>query len=297
LNNIRNRSITAWEARSVYSLSFSAATDNDPRSGKKLTPALESIRRRGWRGGPIAPHRAFARLHLGIGRVVETVLLASGCTAVWMFLLPTVGKVWEEIFAFWGVRIGLKTAVLMAPQGWGHFIHFSLPCFPIPAGSASGIAWWIAASLTAIAFLSSFFLSEEAMPWAYLLRAFSILQTTALVYFLIASARFPHDLQGYTVSMLVFSCILIGLVPIMYAFTFYLLNFSLKQKLFLTFATMIQLSLLVPHQYLLHVYLLHWSVLFMPVLYFMFGPFLDILAFIGFYSWGMSWSAPNQTEI
>jgi hypothetical protein len=93
--------------------------------------------------------------------------------------------------------------------------------------------------------------------------------------------------------MLVFSCVLIGLIPLLYGFTFYLLDFSLAQKIFLTSATVAHLVLFVPQQYMLHVYLLHGSVLFMPVLYFVFGPFLDILVFIGFYSWGMSWRSSD----
>jgi len=84
---------------------------------------------------------------------------------------------------------------------------------------------------------------------------------------------------------------------VLYALTYYLLNFSLAQKVFLTFVTMAHLALFVPQQYMLHVYLLHGSVLFMPLLYFVFGPFLDILAFIGFYSWGMSWHASESMEI
>jgi hypothetical protein len=96
--------------------------------------------------------------------------------------------------------------------------------------------------------------------------------------------------------MLVFSCVLIGLIPVLYGFTFYLLNFSFAQKLLLTLATIVHLVLFVPHQYLLHVYLLQGSVLFMPVLYFVFGPFLDILVFIGFYSWGMSWRASEALD-
>jgi hypothetical protein len=123
------------------------------------------------------------------------------------------------------------------------------------------------------------------------------LQATALGYFAVASARFPHDLPGYTVSMLVFSCVLIGLIPVLYGFTFYLLDFTLTQKIFLTLATVAHLVLFVPQQYMLHVYLLHGSVLFMPVLYFVFGPFLDILVFIGFYSWGMSWRGRNLLEV
>lgn len=57
------------------------------------------------------------------------------------------------------------------------------------------------------------------------------------------------------------------------------------------------LLLFVPQQYILHVVLLHKSVLFMPLLYFVFGPFLDILAFVGFYSWGMSWSGSGSLDI
>jgi hypothetical protein len=49
--------------------------------------------------------------------------------------------------------------------------------------------------------------------------------------------------------------------------------------------------LFIPLQYLLHAWLLHCSILFMPVLYFVCGPFLDVLIFVCFYSWGMSWQS------
>lgn len=267
------------------------------RAEKRLSVELETIRHRGWRGGVISPHRAFVRLRLKPWRVIETIVLAAGGTACWIALLPAVGHLWGRIFAFWGTELGLDSDVLLIPQGWGAHIHFALPCFGVSAGPASGEAWWITTGITLLAFIASFLIGEEALPWKYLIRSLCLLQVTALGYFALASARFPHDLPGYTVSMLVFSSILIGLVPVLYAFTFYLLNFSLMQKVFLTLATMLHLVLFVPHQYLLHVYLLHSSVLFMPVLYFIFGPFLDILAFIGFYSWGMSWKASEPFEI
>jgi hypothetical protein len=264
---------------------------------RSLPPKLESIRRSGWRGGVIAPHRAFVRLRLTPARVAESVGLTAFGTAAWIALLPAVGRFWGHIFAFWGAHLGLKSNVILVPQGWGKHLHFALPCFGLSAGAASGWAWWITGAVTLAALAASFLLKDEGLPWAYLIRAFCLLQATALAYFAIASARFPHDLPGYTVSMLVFSCILIGLVPGLYGFTYYLLNFSFAQKFFLTLITMAHLVLFVPHQYLLHVYLLHGSVLFMPLLYFVFGPFLDILAFIGFYSWGMSWNARESMEI
>jgi hypothetical protein len=245
----------------------------------------------------ITPHRAFVRLRLTPRRVVESATIALLGTVSWIALLPTVGRFWGHILAFWGARLELKSEVILVPQGWGSHIHFALPCFGLAAGPPSGTAWWITTGVTVLAFIASFLLAEEALPWAYLIRAFCLLQATALVYFALASARFPHDLPGYTVSMLVFSCILIGLVPVLYAFTFYLLNFSLVQKLLLTLATVAHLVLFVPQQYMLHIYLVHASVLFMPVLYFVFGPFLDILAFVGFYSWGMSWKAPEPLDM
>jgi hypothetical protein len=252
---------------------------------------VEAIRRRGWRGGLITPHRAFVRLRLGPRRIAESMTLALLGTGVWIAVLPAVGRFWGRIFAFWGAHLGLKSEVILVPQGWGSHIHFALPCFGLSAGPASGMTWWITTGITVLAFIASFLLGDEALPWVYLIRSFCFLQATALGYFAVDSARFPHDLPGYTVSMLVFSCILIGLVPVLHGFTFYLLNFSLAQKLFLTLATVGHLILFVPQQYMLQVYLLHGSVLFMPILYFVFGPFLDILAFIGFYSWGMSWKA------
>lgn len=263
---------------------------------KSLPSTVEEIRHRGWRGGRITPHRAFVRLRLGPRRVVETVVLALLGTGSWIVALPAVGRFWGHILEFWGQHLGLKSDVILVPQGWGSHIRFALPCFGLAAGPVSGTTWWITTVVTVLIFAVSFLMAEEALPWAYLIRSFCFLQATALGYFAIASARFPHDLPGYTVSMLVFSCILIGLVPVLYAFTYYLLNFSLLQKIFLTVATIAHLVLFVPQQYMLHVYLLHGSVLFMPILYFVFGPFLDILAFIGFYSWGMSWKTSEPFE-
>jgi len=223
-------------------------------------------------------------------------MIASAMSGGWILALPAVGRFWAAIFSFWGKQLQLAPQVTLVPQGWGP-VQFALPCFGVPAGSAGGSIWWITAAITILAFTATFWFGEEALPWSYLVRGFCLLQVTALGYFAVASARFPHALPSYTVSMLVFSCILIGLVPALYSFTFYPLNFSVLQKAFLTLVTMLHLLLFVPHQYLLHVYLLHGSVLFMPLMYFVLGPFLDILAFVGFYSWGMSWNAPDALNI
>jgi hypothetical protein len=45
----------------------------------------------------------------------------------------------------------------------------------------------------------------------------------------------------------------------------------------------------VPLQVLVHALVLQKSLLFMPVLYIIFGLPVDILVVIAFYSWGMTW--------
>jgi hypothetical protein len=183
----------------------------------------------------------------------------------------------------------------MVPQEFSSWIHFSVPYVTISAG-APGAVYWIMAAITLLMLVASFCLPAEALPWAYLLRAVAILQFTAIGYFGVAAARFPHDISGYTVSMLVFSMIFIGLVPLILAFTYYLFEFSWGKKLALTLLIMAYLTVFVPLQYMLHIYALHLSILFMPVLYFVFGPFLDVLTFISLYSWGMSWSQENRRK-
>ncbi len=49
------------------------------------------------------------------------------------------------------------------------------------------------------------------------------------------------------------------------------------------------LSLFITLQMLLQAIVLHKLILFMPVLYIVFGLPLDALVVIAFYSWGMSW--------
>ncbi len=237
------------------------------------------------------------RLRLGWRRILASMMLASLATAGWVAALPLVGRFWALVFAFWGHHIGFTGDVTLVPQGWSNYVHFVLPTFGVGAGAAGGMGWWITTAITVSTFATTFLLSDEALPWIYLVRGFCLLQGTAQVYFALEAARFPHDLPTYTVSMLMFSCILIGLVPILYGFTFYLLDFSLTKKIVLTLLTMAHLTIFVPHQYILQMYLIHASVLFMPLLYFVFGPFLDILAFVGFYSWGMSWQPSEPRNI
>jgi len=254
----------------------------------------EGLKKRGWRGGLIAPHRAFAHLRIEWKNVFSCSFIAAVLTFSWIELLPRVGALWGRIFAFWTRQLHIEHNVVMAPQHWGNHIQFALPYINVPAGPPDPHSWWITGVVTLLAFAATYAMSEEKMPWIYLLRFLVLIQGSALVYFVFAAARFPHDLPSYALSMLFFGTIFIGLLPVILGFTYYLFDFNLLKKLALTLASMGYLTAFVPLQYMLHIYILQKSILFMPLLYFVFGPFLDVLVFVSVYSWGMSWKSRSK---
>lgn len=258
------------------------------RLASSLISNINELRYRGWRGGIITPHRAFIYLPIRLVDVIGGILLAAALSLGWIKALPLVGKFWGHIFAFWTKALKLEGTVVTAPQHWGPHVRFALPYVNIAAGALNPLTWWLTAVLVLLVFSATCFMSEERTAWIYLLRFLAILQATALVYFAFAAARFPHDLPSYTEGMFLFGTILIALMPWMLGFTYYIFDFSFLQKLALTLISMAYLTLFIPFQYMLHVYILQKSILFMPLLYFAFGPFLDVLIFVSLYSWGMS---------
>jgi len=251
--------------------------------------SVETLRSRGWRGGIIAEHRAFTRLQLRPAVIAGDAALVAGLSFAWIRLLPHVGEFWQRTFLWCSNFVGLHAGIATVHKAWGTHISLDVPYLTVPGASPGAATWWITAFLTTLAFVGSYYISEEQLPWRYLLRGLALLQFTSLAYFAVAAARFPHDLSGYTVGMLVFGSLLIGLIPLVLGLTYFVFDFTFLQKLSLAVLSMAHLTLLMPLQYFLHAYILHQSILFMPLLYFALGPFLDVLIFIAFYSWGMSW--------
>jgi hypothetical protein len=261
---------------------------------RPLPRLLEALKNRGWRGGLITPHRAFAYLHIGFKEISIATALVVSFSYAWLHLLVPVGRLWGRVFTYWVKALHLEGGVVLSPQQWTDQARFSLPYVAGGAGPVDPHTWWITGVATLAVFAVTYFISEEYTPWMYLLRFLVLIQGTALVYFVFFAARFPHDLPSYTVSMLYFGTILIGLIPLILGFTYYLFDFSFFKKLTLTVMSMGYLVVFIPFQYMLHVYVLQKSILFMPILYFAFGPFLDVLVFVSLYSWGMSWKSQGK---
>jgi hypothetical protein len=271
----------------------SSSTFKQPAPGQGW-PDAQTLRYRGYRGGEIRMHRGMIQFRVSRTDFLHAIMLAVGLSVGWVKALPLIGHLWFALFDYWIGALHMEASVSMMPQHWSNVLQVSLPFVGVEAGSISAITWLVTLFITVAVFASTYWLSEDRAPWAYIIRALVFIQASALIYFAFASARFPHDIPTYTMGMLSFGVILIGMIPIVLAFTYYLFDFSFWKKLGITALLMGHLTLFFPLQYVLQVYILHRSILFMPLLYFAFGPFLDVLIFVCFYSWAMSWKSRSQ---
>jgi len=98
-------------------------------------------------------------------------------------------------------------------------------------------------------------------------------------------------------GMLIASLFLLAFIPLVMGLTYYLFDFSLGRKIFLTLIMIGHLLIMVPLQYLLHAWIMyHFSLLFMPLLFFIAGLPLNVMVFIALFGWGFSWQDMLHNE-
>lgn len=245
---------------------------------------------RGHRGGVIPMHRALAHFRLGTMNLITASCLFVFFSSAWLVLLPQVCGLWTRIFRF-GIRfLPLRAELGMSEHHWTSFLSFDIPYLRMEPVLPSAQVWWLSCAVTLLIFAATFFISKRLIPVIYLLRAVLLIQTIALLYFALVPASFPHTPDSYLAGFVTSGIGLISLVPLIFGLTYYIFDFGLPKKALLTSITMAHLALLFPFQCLLQVLVLQKTVLFMPVLYIVFGMPVDVMLVIGFYSWGMSWS-------
>jgi hypothetical protein len=250
----------------------------------------DPTRFRGYRGGVISMHRALARLVLTPLDRLAAVLLAVLFLLLWIVSLPQLCRFWRAMLAYGIQYLALPVTLGLRPHHVTHFIRFEIP-FPRMPGlvPAASVWWWTAAVVLAL-FAATFLFSPRMIPVTYLLRAILAVQASALLYFVWLPARFPHTPDSYMEGLVTYGLAIISFVPLLFGLTYYIFDFGAGKKALLTAMTMLHLSVFLPLQILLQALVLHVSVLFMPLLYIVFGLPLDILIIIAFYSWAMSWS-------
>jgi hypothetical protein len=251
---------------------------------------------RGHRGGVITMHRALAQLVVEPLNLVTAALLVLLLSFAWISSLPWLCRMWGYILGN-GMRIlALRATLGVTEHHLTPYIRFAIP-YPRMEGIAPDAwTWWSTAAIVCLVYAASYFFPKKLTPVTYLLRAVLLIQFSALLYFLLAAARFPHTPDSYMEGLVTYQIALISAVPALFGLTYYIFEFGLIKKIALTVLTMSHLSLFLPLQILLQAMVLEKSVLFMPILYIVFGLPVDILLILAFYSWGMSWPSDRNVK-
>jgi len=242
-------------------------------------------------------HRAMSRLVLAPLDLITSALLVLLFLFVWLTSLPKLCRYWQYVLAEGLTILRLRAELGLTEHHLTPYVRFVIPYPRMEGIFPDARTWWLSSAIVLVLLVVSFLLPVKLIPLSYLLRAVLFIQATAQLVFLWEPARFPHTPDSYMEGLAGYGIALISFVPILFGFTYYILNFGLSRKVILTAATMIHLSLFFPVHILLQAVILQKSILFMPLLYIVFGLPVEVLMIIAFYSWGMSWptKAPPAT--
>ncbi len=263
----------------------------------KLQRKLLESRYSNSKGSIIPMHHAFKIIKFGpatrIGMIFMPVLFILG---VWLSF-GLIASFWDQVFNYWMVRLyenGHVGHMLIGVIGQSVNLPYPDLTTSIPVPSHV----WLNILACVILFVLSFLLPGQMMPFTYLTRFTLIIQASVSVYFLISPDYFPYTLAGYVTDMLTLGMYILFMVPFVLALVFYIFDFPIWWKCFITVATLSFFIIGMPMQYMLHAYILHaTSYLFLPVLYFTCGVLLDVLMFINFYAIGMAWSRDKSANL
>jgi hypothetical protein len=251
---------------------------------------LEALRVRGVRGGVISPHRSMVGLPWTAWRLLTTLVLSLGGLALVIVALPWLGRFWQILFErvrdFAGIAAPLGDQQFFLPGGIG----FTLPVIALTTPIPDARALWIAGIVSVAVAALSFALPQRFIPLRYFLRLLALLQGTAILFFAASPEPFPYRLIDHVLVLETAGLVVMGLVPLLLGFTLHVFDLALWKKVLLTLGVLAHLAVFVPLQALVHTWLvMRGTAVVMPVLFLVFGLLLDVLIFVAFYGWALSW--------
>lgn len=223
-------------------------------------------------------------------RLFTTALLSAGGLALVLGMLPRIGLAWQRIFEFvrdtLGIDAPLGDQLFALPGG----LRFTLPVLAVPTPLPDARALLIAGGVSLVAFLASFALPDRFTPLRYFLRLLALLQATAIGFFALSTETFPYRLQDHVYVLLTAGLVVMGLVPLVLGLTLHVFDLAFWKKALLTLMILGHLAVFLPLKVLVHVWLvLHATAVIMPALFLLGGLLLDVLVFVAFYGWALSW--------
>jgi hypothetical protein len=255
-----------------------------------LPPEILDLRKRAHSGGRIEQHRAFLRIADRKRISWTAVLLVIALTIAVILLLPFIAGVWKSGLQLVAPVTGFGNAVATQTRSVLPFIKIPVPYIAAVAPVPGFLLLVIAAVVTLVVFIGSWFVPRKLLPLIYILRLAAVIQAISTLYFALFRDRFPYTLARYTLDMHTVGLAILALVPVIFGLTYFVFDFGITRKLLIVVMTITHLIVFIPLQYLVHAALVNtFSLLFLPVLFMIFGVLLDVSILIAMYGWGMSW--------
>jgi len=256
----------------------------------KQSSLIWANRHIGAKGTIIHMHRALRKLELTPSIILTMILLPILCDGILWINLPAITGLWASIFDYWITNLNLDGDVSYATiKLLRHKILMPYP--DLIAITPQHVTIWLNLIIVLLLFALSELLPKRWLPFNYLLKAGLIIQLSASLYFFLSPNHAPHDLGSYLVGVMTFGMYLMFFIPIFLTLVYYIFDISFWRKCIVTFLTLGYFLIALPFQYMLHAYIIsEYSMIFMPVLYVLFGVLLDTLMFVCWYSWAMSWN-------
>jgi hypothetical protein len=256
-------------------------------------PRFRRLRLQGYRGEQIAQHRALRHLLVSWRLWFSVLFVAPAWIVAYVLAFPFLVDWWAACCAFWIRHLQLPASVVRVPLDTGVVVFDRIGIELVPAAITLRL-WLVHAVATVAAFLWTFRFGERRLPLAYLVRIVCALEAATLAYFFFFEAAFPYEVLDHTRDFFGFTLFLHIVVPLLLAGTYYLLERSWLRQLAATAVIMAYYIAVVPFQLVAHAGL-SWllSPLGMPALYLLFGPMMNVLAFVALYSWVVTWGEPE----
>lgn len=254
-----------------------------------LNKYLMQLRRTGSKGSVIPVHHSFTTMRFTAVSLLAIILLPLLFDVGLWLVKDIITAYWRDVINMW-----LRFGGSQAEVGWTDVAIVGQPvAFPFPkmvADLPSHVNLIVTGIVCFALFLVSFLIPGTLLPASYMLRAAAFLQLTTVGYFAWWPHEFPYQVPDYVAGSMALNFQLLFIIPLVLALIYYIFDFLVWKKVWLTLLTLAYFIIVTPFQYMLHAWIMyHTSVILMPMLYLMFGLLLDIMMFVAFYAWGMSW--------
>lgn len=271
--------------------SVAETSDDAPETDIEATSGASSSKLQyiiGYRGDRIGMHRAMRKLPFPPMRWISVLLIPLVLTICFFIAWPKIALLWGAIISLWSSALNGEVSLhveqtlvpLLGPMPYA----YSDASLPTPT------QWFCGMLITLLCLFGPRWLTGRALPLAYGIRFFGLIQATAQIYFYFWPADFPYDGGRPIASLTQASVMLILITPWLYALLYNILDFGFTRKLLLSTMAMVYLIVLVPLQYTLAALIMfHFSLLWCPQIFMIGGIFLQIGTLVALYAWAMSW--------